>query len=86
MKEYREEPVLPCPFCGSEPEFGIVEGDPNGDDFGGHFMQCTNNRCAASVGLIFACGDDPQPLLVERWNARTNGEAAITQEGKDGRS
>jgi hypothetical protein len=69
MKTFRDEPVLPCPFCGGEPELGVCE-DENSQDFGGHFIQCTNGRCMASIGLIFACGDEPDPLLVERWNER----------------
>ena len=62
--------LKPCPFCGSVAEFGIVEGDNGDPDIGGHFVGCTNDLCAASTALIFACGDDPNLLLLERWNKR----------------
>jgi hypothetical protein len=63
--------LLPCPFCGSEAHHGIVEqGGESNPDFGGHFVQCTNENCYGCVGLRFACGDDPKPELVEAWNRR----------------
>jgi hypothetical protein len=61
--------LLPCPFCGGDAEYGEVGGQ--GDDAGGHFIQCTDARCAASSALIFPCGDEPKPLLRECWNRRT---------------
>ena len=33
-------------------------------------VQCTKARCGASVGLIYNNGEDPKPLLAERWNRR----------------
>ena len=73
MNTFDDEPVLPCPFCGSEPELGVVD-DEDSQDHGGHFIQCTNQNCCGCIGLIFACGDDPKPLLVERWNQRRANE------------
>lgn len=64
--------LLPCPFCGADAEFGEVEGGKDDPNTGGRFVQCTNRLCAASSALIFACGDDPKPLLLERWNRRPN--------------
>lgn len=61
--------LLPCPFCGGDAEYGEVGGE--GDDAGGQFIQCANARCGASSALIFPCGDEPKPLLRERWNRRT---------------
>lgn len=61
--------LLPCPFCGGEGVFGNIE-DENSPDNGGHFIQCTEGICAASTKLVFACGDDPKPLLAEAWNRR----------------
>ena len=71
--------LKPCPFCGGEAEFGEVENesDPN---FGGRFVMCQNPLCEASSALIFACGDDPKPLLLERWNNRPSGELRELQE------
>jgi hypothetical protein len=60
--------LLPCPFCGGDAEFGAIGGE--GDDAGGQFVQCTDAMCGASSALIFPCGDEPEPLLVERWNRR----------------
>ncbi len=60
--------LLPCPFCGGDAEFGAIGGEC--DDAGGQFVQCTDARCEASSALIFPCGDEPKPLLAERWNRR----------------
>jgi len=66
-----ETTLKPCPFCGNDdPQFGYIE-DEGSPDNGGHFIQCTKIECGASIGLRFACGDDPRPLLAEQWNRRT---------------
>lgn len=62
--------LKPCPFCGGKATFSEVDGAEFVSDFGGHFVSCTNPICEVSTGLIFACGDDPKPLLAERWNSR----------------
>lgn len=63
--------LKPCPFCGSPAELGVVtEGGEANPDFGGHYAQCTNERCHGCMGLRFACGDDPRPELVAAWNIR----------------
>lgn len=64
------EELLSCPFCGGEGEFGYVD-DVESPDHGGHFLQCTEAGCGASIGLIYNNGEDPKPLLAERWNRRT---------------
>lgn len=65
------EDLKPCPFCGAPAKFGIVtEGGEANPDFGGHFIQCTNERCHGCMGLRFACGDDPKPALRDAWNTR----------------
>ena len=61
--------LKPCVLCGGEGVFGYVE-DEGSPDFGGHFIQCTEMRCGMSVGLIYNNGEDPRPLLAERWNRR----------------
>lgn len=58
--------LKPCPFCNGKAEFGEVT-DRDSPDFGGHFISC---ECLACVGLIYANGDDPKPLLAEKWNRR----------------
>lgn len=72
MTETPHTPLENCPFCGSPAEFGIVtEGGEANPDYGGHFVQCTNERCHGCMGLRFACGDDPKPELLEAWNKRS---------------
>lgn len=58
-----------CKLCGGKAEFGEVT-DRDHPDFGGHFIACTNARCQCCVGLRYAGGDDPHPLLAEQWNRR----------------
>lgn len=62
--------LAPCPFCGSEAEGGTMQAEPESIDSGAMFVQCTNPRCMASSALIYPLGDDPKPLLLERWNRR----------------
>ena len=59
-----------CPFCGEHAEYGIVAGDENAPDVGGHFIGCINDFCGASTVLIFPTGEDPKETLFERWNRR----------------
>lgn len=58
-----------CKLCGGRAEFGEVT-DKDHPDFGGHFIACTNAMCQCCVGLRYASGDDPRPLLAEQWNRR----------------
>lgn len=58
-----EEPLKPCPFCGSEANYG---DSPDG----GRFIECTNARCRASSKLMFPEKGDTDPLLAECWNTR----------------
>jgi len=66
--------LLPCPFCGGLPAFGVIdtEDDPNQ---GGHFVACGNPQCDATTGLVFACMDGPEQVLTEKWNRRTQAPA-----------
>lgn len=64
--------INPCPFCGGEAVFGEVSFEVDTPDAGGQFIQCVDGMCAASSALIFPCGDDPKPLLIERWNRRVS--------------
>lgn len=50
-----------CPHCGGHAEIDQSES-------GGYYIECL--VCGASTQLIFATGDDPVPLLMERWNKR----------------
>lgn len=63
------EELLPCPCCGSKAIFGQAD---DGEYEGGHFVECTNDLCGLTIALIYACGDDPKPLLSERWNRRVS--------------
>jgi len=57
----------PCPCCGSAAAFGVATGD----DEGAYFVHCTNALCGLTTNLMFACMEDPKPILAERWNRRT---------------
>ncbi len=75
--------LKPCPFCGGEAMFTVElrEGHP---DFGGHAAMC--GTCGAGVGYVFACGDDPQPLLAEQWNKRVTSTEAAERELAEARA
>lgn len=66
--------LKPCPFCGGEAEI-IQLDDEEAENFGGMAVECQTKTCRASSALIFPCGDDPRPLLLERWNRRTPKES-----------
>lgn len=67
--------LLPCPFCGGEAErFGPM-GDHEPMNAGGYVIQC--RKCSCSSAVMFPCGDDPIPLLIEAWNKRATPPAAI---------
>jgi Lar family restriction alleviation protein len=66
----RPEPaLLPCPFCGGEPE--RIDIDEPGDNFGGSCICC--KQCGASSPVHF----DRKENLVSSWNDRIGG-AALT--------
>jgi hypothetical protein len=62
--------LLPCPCCRSAAAFQRVDDDEHNPNSGGQYIECANVRCGISTGLIFACGDDPKPRLLEIWNTR----------------
>ena len=57
----------PCPCCGTAAAFG----EATGDDEGAYFVHCINGACGLTTNLMFACMDDPLPILAEKWNRRT---------------
>lgn len=73
--------LLPCPFCGGKAQFDCIESE-DGDDpnEGGHCVACSG--CGACSILVFACGDDPLPILAEKWNRRAFIEAAPEKGGE----
>lgn len=68
MNDDDSDRLKPCPFCDSDAEFGAIG---EGQDIGGHFVQCLNSACGASSALIYPLMDDVKNLLLERWNRRT---------------
>ena len=87
VTSYRVSPqpgLLRCPFCYSEATFGEVAGRDH-PDFGGHFINCTNERCQACIGLRYAGKEDPRPLLAEQWNRRANPEPSSLVDDEDER-
>lgn len=67
MNDDDSDQLKPCPFCGSDAEFGSIDEGPN---IGGHFVQCLSSACGASSALIYPLMDDIKNLLLERWNWR----------------
>ena len=72
-------PLLPCPFCGSAAQFGVVpykrkfageDTRATNPDHGGEYIECTNPSCGASPMLIFPTMADAKPFLIEKWNRR----------------
>ena len=68
------EVLGPCPCCGSAAAFGAATGD----DEGAYFVYCTTAQCGLTTNLMFACMDDPKPILAERWNRRTVGGKCVS--------
>lgn len=66
-----EQTPKPCPCCGSPADFGMYGGT---DNLGGgaYYIECNDPRCGMTTPLIFPCGEDPKPRLLEIWNKRHN--------------
>lgn len=66
----------PCPCCGDDAAFCVVDDDGLIDGrAGGWFIECNNPMCGITTQLVFATGDDPRTRLLEVWNKRApNGE------------
>ena len=62
--------LLPCPFCGGTAEIVEVET-------GAVVAECQD--CKASSAMHYACGDNPVPMLLEKWNRR-----ATSADGNNG--
>lgn len=60
--------LLPCPFCGNSKNIAMT--NEKHDHSGGYFIACP--VCDASTALVYACGDDPRPILVDKWNRRAH--------------
>jgi hypothetical protein len=82
--------LKPCPFCGGKARFGVVrtaeyaarEESP-GENEGGEYIECTNNRCRVSTMLIFPTMADAKPLLVNIWNSRASEKGSEPQSGSE---
>lgn len=66
--ERSAETLLPCPFCGGDAQ--VCEAKECGPD--AYVASCVEPTCMASSAVVFACGDDPEPLLIELWNRRVS--------------
>ena len=78
-----------CPFCGSSAKFGTVPDTDYRDgtempNAGGEYIECTNIACAATTMLVFPTMADAKPLLVEKWNRRSNAAHEPTATDKQG--
>jgi Lar family restriction alleviation protein len=65
MEEYNKA-LDPCPFCGGEAEFVLLENHPLfpfEDDSPTGYVRCT--KCGAEQGWSYSAED-----AIERWNTR----------------
>jgi hypothetical protein len=67
--------LKPCANCGSDGEVDQTQD-------GGYFIQCTNALCGMSTVLMYACGDDPVPILMEKWNRRASPQSPSGQQAE----
>lgn len=63
--------LKPCPFCGKDPEYQILEPHSHALSFGGFkipdYPGGATVECACGAGLI----DDSLEAVAIRWNTRT---------------
>lgn len=59
-----EKELLPCPFCGAPANVLNIPREPS------YYVECSD--CKATSAIVTACGDEPRPALVARWNKRHN--------------
>lgn len=64
MQVSEETKLLPCPFCGGEPE--MIEAE----EAGPNAMVICCRGCMASSKVIYALKDSVDDLLAEAWNTR----------------
>jgi len=57
----------PCPCCGGEARFDMVQNDDSGN-YGGWYIECT--KCLLTTRLVFPMKGDVQRELAETWNRR----------------
>jgi hypothetical protein len=75
MNDENDTTLKPCPCCGSNAFFDMIEGDPLIDtSVGGWFIECSNAECRITTQLRFEAGDDPHISLSEIWNKRNGDE------------
>lgn len=60
--------LKPCPCCGAAAKVDQIPHDPESENSGGYFIECTG--CRLSTPLMFALMDDPLPSLRDTWNRR----------------
>jgi hypothetical protein len=82
-----ENSLLLCPFCGSKAVFCSIK-DKEVANFGGEFVECSDNSCCASSIIVFPTMADAKPMLIEKWNRRMSaagvpGTVNLDPEGVD---
>ena len=64
MEKPRKKELLPCPFCGEQPEKATAT-TPRGIIY---FLECTNDKCPAHT--VSVCGDHFEQSSINKWNTR----------------
>jgi len=67
--------LLFCPFCGGEAKRGETND-------GGYFIECT--QCQASSKCVYPQKTDPDPILKDAWNSRSDMPATAPQPERAG--
>jgi Lar family restriction alleviation protein len=75
--DVKELQLLPCPFCGGQPELCEL-GEDEPDNAGGWVVQCVG--CQASSRVHFSVKEDARPHVISAWNARTAADEAAEVE------
>ncbi len=75
--DVKELQLLPCPFCGGQPELCEL-GEDEPDNAGGWVVQCVG--CQASSRVHFSVKEDARPHVISAWNARTAADKAAEVE------
>lgn len=69
MKTEIVKRLLPCPFCGGNAHYLIIDQEEDPRKAGGEYIECTN--CGASTNITIPLMDVVTEIVIEKWNRRT---------------